>query len=121
MGLQGTRGSFKVPPVFQRPKPSLSDLSKVIRRRQDREQNPGFWLRPGTAQSRADGLTMTRSEAGPARRRPGAVGLKVLSRELAPRKRYAAEQTAQLAAQAVQAGPGSDPGGRPLGRGGPGR
>lgn len=98
MVLQGTPGSVKVPPVFQRQKPSLSDLSKVIRKRQDRGQNPGFWLRPENAQSRADGLTMTPSEAGLARRRPGPAGLKVLSREQAPRKWYASEQTARLAA-----------------------
>lgn len=117
-GPSGNSRVCEVPPVFQKQKPRLSDLSKAIRRRQDRRQNPGFWLRPGTAQSRANGFTMTPSEAGPARRRPGAAGLKVLSREQAPRKWYAAEQTARLAAQA---GPGSDLGGRALSRGGPGR
>lgn len=122
MGPRRTPGSVLVLPVLQRQKPGLlSGLSKVTRRRLREEQNLGFYLRPGAAQSRADGLTMTPSEAGPARRGPGEAGMRVLGREKAPRKWNAVEHTARLAARAVQVGPGAPPSGGPLGGGGPGR
>lgn len=100
-------GSVLLLPILQRQKPGLlSGLSKVTGQRRGEEKGPGFCLRPGAAQSRADGFVMTPSEAGPARRRPGEAGMRVPGGKKHRGKWNAVKQTARVAAWAVQAGPG---------------